>query len=111
MRIVMSRSGGRMPENTEAWWSEGVLYQIYPRSYADSNGDGVGDLPGITQRLDHLSWLGVKGIWLDPITVSPNADWGYDVSDFCDVDPALGTLEDLDTLVREAAERVTTSHS
>lgn len=94
-----------MPEDPEAWWSEGVLYQIYPRSYADSNGDGVGDLPGITQRLDHLSWLGVKGIWLDPITVSPNADWGYDVSDFCDVDPALGTLEDLDALVSEAAKR------
>ena len=60
-----------------------MLYQIYPRSYMDTNGDGVGDLRGITQRLDHLQWLGVDGIWLDPIMVSPNDDWGYDVADYC----------------------------
>ena len=61
------------------------------RSYADSDGDGIGDLPGVIARLDYLQWLGVDGIWLSPITVSPNADWGYDVADYCAVDPALGT--------------------
>ena len=84
------------------WWQKGVLYEVYVRSFADSNGDGIGDIPGITSRLDHLRWLGIDGIWLSPITVSPNADWGYDVADFCAVQPELGTLEDLDRLVAEA---------
>jgi alpha-glucosidase len=87
------------------WWRTGVLYQIYPRSYADANGDGIGDLVGITARLDHLAWLGVRGIWLSPVTVSPNADFGYDVADYCDVDPSFGTLADLDALVTEASDR------
>ena len=87
------------------WWRDGVLYQIYPRSFMDTNGDGVGDLRGITQRLDHLQWLGVEGIWLDPIMLSPNDDWGYDVADYVAVDPSLGTLADADTLVEEAARR------
>jgi alpha-glucosidase len=90
---------------TVPWWSEGVLYQIYPRSFMDSNDDGVGDLAGVVSRLDHLAWLGVDGIWLNPITPSPNADWGYDVSDYCGVHPELGTLDDLDRLVAEAAAR------
>jgi alpha-glucosidase len=92
-------------EPGRTWWRDGVLSQIYPRSYMDSNGDGIGDLRGIVERLDHLEWLGVDGIWLDPISVSPNKDWGYDVSDYCDVDPALGTLEDADELIAEAAAR------
>jgi glycosidase len=71
----------------------------------DTNGDGVGDLRGVIARLDHLQWLGVDGIWLDPITTSPNKDWGYDVSDYCGVDPALGTLADAEELVAEAAKR------
>jgi len=87
------------------WWRDGVLYQIYPRSYMDTNADGVGDLRGVTQRLDHLQWLGVEGIWLDPIMVSPNDDWGYDVADYVDVDPALGTLADADELIEEASKR------
>ncbi len=87
------------------WWRTGVLYQIYPRSFADSNADGVGDIPGIIEHLDHLAWLGVDGIWLSPVTVSPNADWGYDVSDFCAVAPEFGTLADFDRLVAEAGER------
>jgi alpha-glucosidase len=91
-------------EPGRVWWRDGVLYQIYPRSYMDTNGDGIGDLRGITQRLDHLAWLGVDGIWLDPITVSPNKDWGYDVADYCDVDRALGSLTDADELIAEAAE-------
>jgi alpha-glucosidase len=88
-----------------SWWRDGVLYQIYPRSFADSNADGVGDLRGIAGRLDHLEWLGVDGIWLNPTMPSPNADWGYDVADYCDVDPELGTLADLDDLVAEAGRR------
>jgi alpha-glucosidase len=87
------------------WWKDGVLYQIYPRSYMDTNGDGVGDLRGVTERLDHLQWLGVDGIWLDPIMVSPNDDWGYDVANYVDVDPSLGTLADADTLIEEASKR------
>jgi alpha-glucosidase len=90
---------------SETWWRSGVLYQIYPRSWSDSNGDGVGDLRGIVERLDHLAWLGVDGLWLNPITRSPNADWGYDVSDYCDVDPTLGDLADLDELIAEASSR------
>src|SRR5262245_56617808 len=92
-------------EPGRVWWRDGVLYQIYPRSYMDANGDGIGDLRGITERLDHLQWLGVDGIWLDPITVSPIDDWGYDVADYRDVDPALGTLADADELIAEAARR------
>jgi alpha-glucosidase len=89
----------------ERWWQGGVFYQIYPRSFADSNDDGVGDLPGVIGRLDHLARLGIAGIWLSPVTRSPNRDWGYDVSDYCDIDPAYGTLADLDHLVTEASSR------
>src|SRR5205085_7394280 len=82
-----------------SWWRDGVLYQIYPRSFADSDGDGVGDLRGVASRLDHLQWLGVDGIWLSPTFPSPNVDWGYDVADYTGVHPELGTLEDMDRLV------------
>jgi alpha-glucosidase len=88
-----------------SWWRDGVLYQIYPRSFADSDGDGIGDLRGIVARLDHLEWLGVDGIWLNPTMPSPNEDWGYDVADYRDVHPDLGGLEDLDALVAEAGRR------
>ena len=104
--LAATAPGARMSEQpSEPWWKSGVLYQIYPRSFADSNGDGVGDLPGIIAHLDHLEWLGVDGIWLSPVTVSPNADWGYDVADFCAVAPEFGTLDDLDRLVAEAGRR------
>jgi alpha-glucosidase len=89
----------------EPWWQTAVLYQIYPRSFADSNGDGTGDIGGIIDHLDHLAWLGIDGIWLSPITVSPNADWGYDVSDFCAVQDDLGSLAQFDELVARARER------
>jgi len=87
------------------WWRDAVVYQIYPRSFQDSDGDGVGDLRGIAQRLDHLVWLGVDAFWLSPIYPSPLADFGYDVSDYTAVDPQLGTLGDLDALLAAAHER------
>jgi alpha-glucosidase len=87
------------------WWRDAVLYQIYPRSFADSNGDGIGDLRGITSRLDYLEWLGIDGMWLSPTMPSPNVDWGYDVSDYTGVHPELGTLADLDELIAEAGRR------
>ena len=95
--------GGRAVE--PSWWRDGVLYQIYPRSFADSDGDGVGDLRGVIDRLDHLAWLGVDGIWLNPTFPSPNDDWGYDVADYKGVHPELGTMEDLDELIAEAGRR------
>jgi alpha-glucosidase len=90
---------------TAPWWQTAVLYQIYPRSFADSDADGTGDLQGIIARLDHLQWLGIDGIWLSPITVSPDRDWGYDVADYLAVDPDLGTDADLDRLIAEAGRR------
>ena len=92
------------------WWQRGVVYQIYPRSFMDSNGDGIGDLPGIIQKLDYLNdgsenSLGIDAIWLSPFQRSPMADFGYDVADYCDVDPMFGTLEDFDRLVAEAHQR------
>ncbi len=93
------------PETSDPWWRSGVLYQIYPRSFADANGDGLGDLRGILARLDHLQWLGIDGVWLSPVTVSPDADYGYDVADYCDVDPDYGTLGDLDELIDQCARR------
>jgi alpha-glucosidase len=84
------------------WWRSGVIYQIYPRSFADSNGDGMGDLPGITSRLDALAELGIDAIWLSPFYKSPQKDAGYDVSDYCDVDPLFGTLADFDALLARA---------
>jgi alpha-glucosidase len=82
-----------------AWWQQAAVYQIYPRSFADSDGDGVGDLRGILSHLDYLAELGVSAVWLSPIFPSPMADFGYDVSDYCDIDPMFGTLADLDALV------------
>jgi alpha-glucosidase len=92
-----------MPD--QPWWKSAVVYQIYPRSFADATGDGVGDLPGLTARLDHLAWLGVDAVWLSPIFPSPMADFGYDVADYCDVDPVFGSLADFDRLVEEAHRR------
>jgi len=89
----------------QPWWRGALLYQIYPRSFADSNDDGIGDLPGIRYRLDYLQWLGVDGIWLNPTFPSPNKDWGYDVADYCGVHRDLGTLADLDELIAAAGKR------
>jgi alpha-glucosidase len=89
-------------ETAQPWWRGAAIYQIYPRSFADSNGDGIGDLPGITQRLDYVADLGVDAIWLSPFFTSPMKDFGYDVSDYCGVDPVFGTLADFDALVERA---------
>lgn len=91
--------------DSRPWWQGHVLYNAFPRSFQDSDGDGFGDLQGIIQRLDYLEWLGIAGLWLNPIMPSPNQDWGYDVSDYFSVHPDFGGLDDLDALVEEAGRR------
>jgi len=88
--------------SADDWWKHGIVYQVYPRSFQDSDGDGIGDLDGIRARLDHLVSLGVDAVWISPVYPSPMADFGYDISNFCDIDPRFGTLESFDVLVREA---------
>ena len=87
------------------WWKGAVVYQIYPRSFCDTDGDGVGDLEGVRRHLDHLSRLGVDAVWFSPFFPSPMADFGYDVSDYCDIDPLFGTLDDFRRLLDDAHER------
>lgn len=87
------------------WWKQAVVYQIYPRSFQDSNGDGIGDLKGIVQRLDYLEQLGADALWLSPVCKSPQDDNGYDISDYQEIDPMFGTLADMDELIREAGKR------
>src|SRR3981189_2846936 len=98
-------ASGSTPAIDNTWWKHAVIYEIYPRSFQDSNGDGVGDLNGITQRLDYLQSLGVDSLWLSPIYPSPQVDFGYDISDYENIDPQYGTLADFDRLVAEAKKR------
>jgi oligo-1,6-glucosidase len=105
MSSTMTLLSGATPDRSTAWWKSAVIYQVYPRSFADSNGDGVGDLPGITSKLDYLHNLGVDAIWLSPIYASPGDDNGYDISDYQSVDPIFGTLDDFDVLVETAHAR------
>ncbi len=93
------------PSGAMSWWQDALIYQVYLRSFQDSNDDGVGDLAGLISRLDYLQWLGAGAIWLSPITVSPDADYGYDVSDYRNVQPVFGTLADADGLIAEAGRR------
>src|SRR5690606_3925638 len=92
-------------EEKVPWWKTGVIYQIYPRSFYDANGDGIGDLLGIMRKLDYLQWLGIQAIWISPIYPSPMADFGYDVSDYTGIDPIFGTMADFDRLLSEAHAR------
>ena len=87
------------------WWRNGVIYQLYPRSFFDHDGDGIGDLPGIISKLDYLVHLGVDAVWLSPFYPSPNVDFGYDISDHTAVDPSFGSLDDFDLLVSSAHQR------
>jgi oligo-1,6-glucosidase len=105
MTDVVTLLHGETPAASTQWWKSAVIYQVYPRSFADSNGDGIGDLPGVVQHLDYLETLGVDAIWLSPIYSSPADDNGYDISDYQSVDPAFGTLDDFDRLVSEAHAR------
>jgi alpha-glucosidase len=89
----------------KVWWKRGIVYQVYPRSFQDTNADGIGDLDGIRCRLDHLKWLQVDAIWISPVYPSPMADFGYDVADYCGIDPIFGTLADFDRLIDEAHAR------
>ncbi len=89
-----------MEENL-LWWQRGVIYQIYPRSFMDSNGDGIGDLRGVISKLGYLKWLGVDALWLTPINPSPMKDFGYDISNYCDVHPLFGSMKDFDELLSE----------
>src|SRR5262245_24073106 len=104
----ISSAMGRHPTRSlrrRMWWRDAVVYQIYPRSFADASGDGVGDLDGLRAHLDHLQWLGVDAMWLSPIYPSPMADFGYDVADYCDVEPLFGDLATFDALLAEAHDR------
>ena len=94
-----------MMNTKQPWWKDAVIYQIYPRSFADSNGDGIGDLPGIISKLDYLAELGIDAIWLSPVFRSPQDDNGYDISDYQDIDPMFGSLSDMENLIREAKKR------
>ena len=95
----------KLDKTKYGWWKNAVFYQIYPKSFQDTNGDGVGDLPGIISRLDYLENLGIDGIWLSPVCQSPQVDNGYDISDYRAIDPSVGTMEDMETLIREAKNR------
>ena len=98
----LSTSQSVSPAPDSDWWRGAVIYQIYPRSFQDTNGDGIGDLPGIAQRMAYIASLGVDAIWISPFFTSPMKDFGYDVSNYCDVDPMFGTLEDFDKLIESA---------
>src|SRR5438552_15575711 len=95
-------AGAAAAAHADPWWKHAVIYEIYPRSFQDSNGDGIGDLNGIAQRLDYLKDLGVDAIWITPMYPSPQVDFGYDIADYTAIDPQYGTMTDFDRLMKEA---------
>ena len=95
----------KLDKSKAGWWKDAVFYQIYPKSFQDTTGSGTGDLQGIISRLDYLETLGIDGIWLSPVCQSPQVDNGYDISDYCSVDPMFGSMEDMETLICEAKKR------
>jgi hypothetical protein len=100
--IFITRQATKAQSSNDPWWKHAVIYEIYPRSFQDSNGDGIGDLNGVTSRLDYLKDLGIDAIWITPFFPSPQVDFGYDVADYTAVDPQFGTMADFDRLVGEA---------
>ena len=94
-----------LDKSKRGWWESAVFYQIYPKSFQDTDGDGIGDLQGIISRLDYLEYLGIDGIWLSPVCASPQVDNGYDISDFRAIDPMFGSMEDMEELIAEAGKR------
>src|SRR3954464_6545699 len=100
-----AKSQVKLDAEGHQWWQHAVFYEIYPRSFADSNNDGIGDLPGIDSKLDYLHWLGVDAVWISPMFPSPQVDFGYDVSDYENVDPKYGTLADMDKLIADGKQR------
>src|SRR5579885_1713233 len=94
-----------LPLHGDDWWRRAVVYEIYPRSFADTNSDGIGDINGITQHLDYLKDLGVDAIWITPMYPSPQVDFGYDIADYTAIDPQYGTMADFDHLITEAKKR------
>lgn len=105
MNVTINREGVIKHMKESKWWKKAVIYQIYPKSFQDSNGDGIGDLRGIVQRLDYLEDLGIDAIWLSPVYRSPQDDNGYDISDYQDIDPMFGNIGDMENLIREAGKR------
>src|SRR3954467_5950995 len=100
-RVSTNLTSGKSATPDEAWWRNAVIYEIAVISFCDGNGDGQGDLPGLLQRIDYIKWLGAGAVWLTPIFTSPNLDFGYDIADFCAIDPRYGTIEDFER-VRDA---------
>ena len=98
----MTQQLTQVSPHAQDWYRESIIYQVYPRSYYDTNGDGIGDLPGITAKLDYIASLGVDIVWISPFFKSPMKDFGYDISDYCDVDPMFGTLADFDVMIAKA---------
>lgn len=101
----MSKKQTTLSANQLPWWRHAVIYQVYPRSFMDSNDDGIGDIPGIIEKLDYIASLGVDAIWLSPVYLSPNRDYGYDIADYIKINPEYGTMRDMDRLIREAKKR------
>ena len=101
MRVIMNM----LDKSKRGWWEKAVFYELYPKSFQDTDGNGVGDLRGIISRLDYLQELGIDAIWLCPVCASPQVDNGYDISDYCAIDPMFGTMEDMETLIAEGKKR------